>query len=80
MDEFTGIGGLIFFVNKFSYSLKEQAVNPRKVYCIDSGLRNTVSLRVSEDAGKLYENIVFLQLLRQEKEIFTGKIKPDVIF
>ncbi len=71
---------LIFFVNKFSYSLKEQAVNPRKVYCIDSGLRNTVSLRVSEDAGKLYENIVFLQLLRQEKEIFYWKDKTECDF
>ncbi|MEI7897448.1 MAG: hypothetical protein WCJ26_10470, partial [bacterium] len=28
---------LFFFVPKFSYSLKVQVVNPKKVYCIDNG-------------------------------------------
>jgi len=71
---------LAFFMKKFSYSLKEQEVNPRKVYSIDTGLRNTISLRFSEDVGRLYENVVFLHLLRSGKEIFYWKNKNECDF
>jgi predicted AAA+ superfamily ATPase len=71
---------LIFFTRKFSYSLKEQEVNPRKVYSIDTGLRNTISLRFSEDLGRLYENVVFLHLLHQQNEIFYWKNKNECDF
>ncbi len=64
---------LFFFVKKHAYSLKEQEKNPRKVYCIDTGLRNAISFRFSEDAGKLAENIVFLELTRQGREIYYWK-------
>jgi len=55
---------LLFQVNHFSYSLKAQYTYPRKVYCVDTGLRNAVSFRFSEDAGRLMENVVFLKLMR----------------
>ena len=55
---------------KFSFSLKEQILNPKKVYCIDSGLRNIVSFKFSEDLGRIVENIVFLELFRREKEVY----------
>ncbi|MEW6410830.1 MAG: ATP-binding protein [Nitrospirota bacterium] len=71
---------LIFFTKKFSYSLKEQEVNPRKVYSIDTGLRNTISLRFSEDIGRLYENVVFLHLIQQGKEVFYWKNKAECDF
>lgn len=61
---------LFFFVKKFSYSLKEQEKNPRKVYCIDTGLRNAVSFRFSEDMGKLLENAVFIELKRRGHEVY----------
>ena len=64
---------LFFFVKKHAYSLKEQEKNPRKVYCIDAGLRNAISFRFSEDAGKLAENIVFLELTRRGQEIYYWK-------
>lgn len=56
---------LVFSVNMFSYSLKEQEVNPRKIYCIDTGLRNVIGFKFSEDYGRLYENLVFLELKRR---------------
>ena len=71
---------LLFFVQKFSYSLKEQEVNPRKVYCIDNGLKNLVSFRMSENMGQLYENTVFLELLQRGKEIFYWKSKKECDF
>ena len=40
---------LLNFVKKFSYSEKEQILNPRKVYCADNGLRGSVAFVFSED-------------------------------
>ncbi|MBI2584182.1 MAG: ATP-binding protein [Candidatus Aenigmarchaeota archaeon] len=71
---------LVFFVPKFSYSLKEQEVNPRKVYGIDSGLINTVSFRFLDNIGKLYENLVFLSLLNRGKEIYYFKGRQECDF
>ena len=60
---------LIYFLPRFSYSLKEQTVNPRKVYAADLGLRNAISFSFNEDRGRLLENLVFLHLLKKEKEV-----------
>ncbi|MFH1440299.1 MAG: ATP-binding protein [Candidatus Woesearchaeota archaeon] len=64
---------LTFLVPIFSYKIKDQLQYPKKVYCIDLGMRNAVSFRFSEDIGKLAENIVFLELKRMEKEIYYWK-------
>ena len=61
---------LIFFVDKFSYSLKEQSKSPRKVYCIDTGLKNAVGFRFREELGKLIENVVFIELMREGKSVY----------
>jgi hypothetical protein len=64
---------LIFPVQIFSYKIKDQLQYPRKVYCIDTGLRNAVSFRFSEDIGRLYENLVYLELKRKGREIYYWK-------
>ncbi|MFH1187441.1 MAG: ATP-binding protein, partial [bacterium] len=69
---------LIYFVNKFSYSLKEQSVNPRKIYASDVGLRNAISFDFSKNKGKLLENLVFLHLLKTEEEIYYYKTKDNL--
>lgn len=73
---------LVFFVPKFSYSLKEQELNPKVVYGIDSGLINIVGFRFSENIGKLYENAVFLSLFESGggREIFYYKGKGECDF
>ncbi|MBS3128458.1 ATP-binding protein [Candidatus Woesearchaeota archaeon] len=71
---------MIMLIPFFSYSLKVQNVNPKKVYCIDTGLRNAVSFKFSKDEGKLAENIVFLELKRRDKEIFYWEDKNEVDF
>jgi predicted AAA+ superfamily ATPase len=58
---------LLQFAPFFSYSVKKQTYNPQKVFAIDTGLRNAVSFKFSEDSGKLLENIVFLELLRKKQ-------------
>jgi len=71
---------IIFFVPKFSYSLKEQEVNPRNVYGIDSGLTNIICFRFSENIVKLYENLVFLSLVQGGKETYYYKDKGECDF
>ena len=59
---------LVFLVPIFSYSIKDQSQYPRKIYCIDNGLKNLVSFRFSEDIGRSAENAVFTELKRRHKE------------
>jgi len=59
-----------FELSLFSYSLKTQSRNNKKIYFIDNGLRNAVSFKFSKDEGKLAENLVFVELKRQDKEIY----------
>ncbi len=69
---------LIFLIPSFAYSLKSQELSPKKVYCIDNGLRNVVSFKFSKDEGKLVENMVFLELKRRKHEIYYWKNKHEV--
>ncbi len=66
---------LLFQVPLYSHSLKVQEYSPKKIYSIDIGLRNVVSFSFSPDMGKVYENLVFLELKRQNKDIFYWKNK-----
>jgi uncharacterized protein len=43
---------------------------PRKLYCIDTGMINAVSFKLSSDIGRIYENLVFIRLLRSGNEIY----------
>ena len=71
---------LFFTLDHFSYSIKEQKTNAPKIYCIDNGLRNAVSFKFSKDEGKLAENLVFIELIRNEKDVFYWKGKGEVDF
>ncbi len=68
-----------FTLNRFSYKLKEQMIAPRKFYPIDPGLAKTVAFKISEDRGRLMENLVAVELLRRrsywnrEREIYYWK-------
>jgi len=66
---------LIFKISFFSFSLKRQLANPFKIYAIDPGLRNKVSLNFSRDIGWLYENVVAIELIRRldRENIFYWK-------
>jgi predicted AAA+ superfamily ATPase len=71
---------LVKEVMKHSFKVKEQLRNPKKVYTVDTGLRNAVSYRFSEDLGRIAENIVFLTLLRQDKDIYYYKNNREIDF
>jgi len=52
------------------YSQKITTQTDKKVYSIDIGFNNTLLYKFSDDIGKSMENAVFLELRRQEKEIY----------
>lgn len=49
----------------FSAKIREQMLHPKKIYCIDNGMINAVSMRFSDNLGRLLENLVFVELLRR---------------
>lgn len=57
---------LIFQLPIFSYKIKELKKYPQKIYCIDTGLINSVTIRFTENIGRLYENLVALSLIKQK--------------
>ena len=76
-----GISAYLFYDHLFfSYALKESYNKPRKTYCIDNGLRNSVSFKFSEDAGRLVENQVFIDLIRRYDTSYYYKDKNEVDF
>lgn len=71
---------LLFFLKKFSWSAKSIAVNPRKVYGIDTGLIQANSLSFTSDKGRLFENAVFLFLRRKRFDLYYFKENSECDF
>lgn len=61
---------LLFQLEPFSFKVKEQIKQPRKVYCVDTGLISALVPKATIDHGRVMENAVFLELKRREKEVF----------
>ena len=60
---------LFFFVPIFSDSAKSRLLNPKKVYCVDTGLEYAVSSRRIPNDGARFENMVYLALRRKTRDI-----------
>ncbi|MHA1719425.1 MAG: ATP-binding protein [Promethearchaeota archaeon] len=64
---------MITTISRFSYKLKIQFRQNKKVYAVDNGLRNAVSFHTTKDRGKYAENLVCMELLRRKKEVYYWK-------
>ena len=64
---------LIYELPIFSFKLKTQFKQNKKTYPADTGVRNAVCLRFSQDAGKLAETVIFLELRRRNFEVYYWK-------
>ncbi|MBI5225196.1 ATP-binding protein [Candidatus Micrarchaeota archaeon] len=71
---------LLFQLQYFSYSLKEVMARNRKLYAVDSGLRNAVAKSNTQDSGRLAENLVYLHLRTLGKDIHYWKGLKEVDF
>ncbi len=61
---------LLFQIVPFSFKLKRQFKQLKKIYAIDTGLINALVPKITQNYGKLIENLVFLELKRRGKEIY----------
>ena len=68
---------LLFECYKYDYSLKKQIVYNKKIYTIDTGLRNAIALNFSKNLGQNIENIVYLELKRRQKKVFFYKTRDN---
>ncbi len=64
---------LLFEIRKFERKLKMIDKNPRKVYCIDSGILVKNSPSVLEHKGAILENTIAVHLKRLGKEFYYYK-------
>lgn len=69
---------ILFQIPVFSDSISVQQRNPKKMYLVDIGLKRAVSFE--DDKGKIFENIVFIQLKRQFDKIYYYKDEQEVDF
>lgn len=61
---------LAFSVGLYDRSIRKTQTNPKKNYTIDPGLLNATKLNTQNDLGRLFENVVYLDLRRQGYKIF----------
>lgn len=71
---------LLFECLKYDYSLKRQFTQSKKIYAIDSGMRNAISLKFSHDFGKSFENQVYIELLRRGYDVWYFRDKGECDF
>ena len=78
-------------MKRFSFGFKEQQKSSRKIYSVDTALAGAIGFRMSDDFGRVAENIVYLEYLRRKvsnpeyeffywKEEQSGKDGKEVDF
>lgn len=60
-------------ISRFDFSEIKQAKSDKKTYIIDTGLLASIEFAMSGNKGKLLENMVFLELLKSERDVFYFK-------
>lgn len=71
---------LIFQMNRYHPNLKTQLRDSKKIYAVDTGLRNQNAFAPNPDFGKLTENIVYLEIRRRGKEPYYFQENGEVDF
>lgn len=71
---------LLYFLPRFSYKVKNIAVNARKVYAVDNGLINANSLNFAKDKERLLENAVYLFLRKLNYKLFYFRENKECDF
>ncbi|MBS3084842.1 ATP-binding protein [Candidatus Pacearchaeota archaeon] len=60
----------MFSIPIFSYKIKDRMQYPKKNYFIDNIFLSRISTNFSNNYGRLYENLVAINLLKKEEEFF----------
>ena len=72
---------LFYYMSRYNNKLKLMKKAPRKVYVVDNGFVAAKAFSLSENLGRLLENQVFIELIRQgydtEKTMFYYRSRND---
>lgn len=73
---------LAFSIQVYSESIRKSQVNPKKNYAVDTGLVSAYTLKYQENLGRLFENVIYLDLRRRGYEInyYLTKERYEVDF
>lgn len=68
-------------IPKFDFSEIKQHKSEKKVYSIDNGILTATNFSFSENLGKLFENMIAVEMLKYEKELsyFKRNVECDFI-
>ncbi|MFH1053023.1 MAG: ATP-binding protein [Candidatus Woesearchaeota archaeon] len=71
---------LLYTLERFDYSIKKQKVSSSKPYASDNSFLKTIAFNFTENKGKRLENLVFLQFIRKNKEVYYHLDKKECDF
>jgi uncharacterized protein len=73
---------LAFFVPFYDKSIRKIQSNPKKVYAIDTGIIRATTLDYEGDLGKLFENVIYLDLRRKgcQVQYYLTKDRYEIDF
>ena len=64
---------ILYKVNRYNIKGKAYLSNLSKYYIVDIGLRNQLLGNRNINFGHIFENIIYLELLRREKKVYVGQ-------
>lgn len=64
---------LIYTADRFDLRGKRILKQEKKYYAVDMGLRRIVCSNAVRDTGRILENVVYLELLRRERNVYVGQ-------
>ncbi len=75
------VASFVFYkVNRFDIKGKKQLATQEKYYLVDAGLLNILAGKErTTDRGHILENVVYLELLRRGKKIWTGTSRNNEV-
>lgn len=71
---------LVCVLTKYDYKVGEQLKSPKKIYFIDNALVGQIGFSFSGNMGPRLENAVYVELRRQEHEVFYYQDKWECDF
>lgn len=72
---------ILYKVGRFDVKGKQHLITQEKYYLADIGFRNALIGKElgSNDAGRILENIIYLELLRRGGEVWIGKVRDKEV-
>jgi len=71
---------ILFFVQKLDKSVLKQSISEKKAYSVDTGIVTLMTFDVQQIKAQLLENVVFLELKRQGKDVMYSQDKNECDF